>query len=126
MATKGKTPPATTTRRTAAKTPKAGAKASVAGSSGRAGPARTATGTPSGRASTTRAKGASHSTSGGPARPNADAGAAQDRLAQRDADVQRLAASMPENTTKPFEIGRRNAIAPQPGMMAPEPPSGDA
>jgi len=124
MATKGKTPPTTTTRRTAAKTTKPTAAASGPRGSGRTPAASRATpGGPSGRGSKTRAKGASHSTTGGAARPNPDANAARDRLVQRDADVQRVAASMPENPNKPLEIGRKNAIAPPQGATTPEPPS---
>src|SRR5512138_1567425 len=124
MATKGKTPP-TTTRRTAARTTKPAA--SVPRGSTRAPAASRATsGGTAGRASTARAKGASHSTVGGPARPNADAAAAQDQLVQRDGEVERIAAALPDNPNKALEIGRRNAIAPPQGAKTPEQPSAAA
>ncbi|MEO8136970.1 MAG: catalase, partial [Betaproteobacteria bacterium] len=67
-------------------------------------------------------KAASRSTS---ARPAQSTPAGNDPLAQRDAEVQALAAGMPYNANKPLEHGRKNATNPPRGLAF-EPASLDA
>ena len=63
----------------------------------------------------TAAKAAARNTDSGPARVQPDGA---DRAAARMAQVEALAAQMPNNPTKPAEHGYANAIAPQRGATA--------
>jgi catalase len=78
---------------------------------------------PATRRDASASRAAARTTSTTPSHPSSDGGA--DRLAARDAAVDRWVGAMPDNANKPKEYGRRHAIAPPEGVTV-EAPGVDA